>query len=65
MGTTSPEELGTSVPDARRWFQVYVMRIAKIRCNVVTQAKKNGFEALILTVDTPITEFDCAMFEMV
>ena len=55
MGTTSPEELGRDVPDARRWFQVYVMRNRKDTLNVVTQAKKNGFEALILTVDTPIT----------
>jgi isopentenyl diphosphate isomerase/L-lactate dehydrogenase-like FMN-dependent dehydrogenase len=55
MGTTSPQELAEAVPDVRRWFQVYVMRNREDTINVVTQAADNGFEALILTVDTPVT----------
>ena len=54
MGTTSPEELAQEVPQARRWFQVYVMRNREDTVRFVTQAKENGFEALVLTLDTKI-----------
>lgn len=55
MGTTSPEELALDVPDARRWFQVYVMRNREDTVRFVTQAKENGFEALVLTLDTKVS----------
>jgi len=54
MGTTSPEELATAVPDARRWFQLYVMKNRVDSLQIIRQARENGFEALILTVDTPV-----------
>ena len=55
MGTTSPSELAQAVPGARRWFQLYVMQNREDSLSVIKQAKENGFEALILTVDTPVS----------
>jgi isopentenyl diphosphate isomerase/L-lactate dehydrogenase-like FMN-dependent dehydrogenase len=54
MGTTSPEELAVAVPDSRRWFQLYIMKNRSDSLAVIKQAKDNGFEALVLTVDTPV-----------
>lgn len=55
MGTTSPKELADQVPNVRRWFQLYVMQNRKDSLSVIKQAKDSGFEALILTVDTPVS----------
>lgn len=54
MGTTSPAELAQLVPQSRRWFQLYIMKNRADTLAVVKQAKENGFEALVLTVDTPV-----------
>ena len=54
MGTTSPEELAAAVPDSRRWFQLYIMKNRSDSLTIIKQAKDNGFEALVLTVDTPV-----------
>jgi L-lactate dehydrogenase (cytochrome) len=55
MGTTSPKELAEAVPGARRWFQLYVMQNREDSLSVIKQAKESGFEALVLTVDTPVS----------
>ena len=55
MGTVSPEELAAAVPDSRRWFQLYIMKNHSDSLAVIKQAKENGFEAIILTVDTAAT----------
>ena len=54
MGTTSPEELATAVPNSRRWFQLYIMKNRSDSLAIIKQAKDNGFEALVLTADTPV-----------
>lgn len=54
MGTTSPAELAAAVPNVRRWFQLYVMKNRSDTLEVIKQAKDAGFEALVLTVDTPV-----------
>ena len=54
MGTTSPEELAAAVPNSRRWFQLYIMKNRSDSLAVIKQAKDNGFETLVLTVDTPV-----------
>ena len=54
MGTTSPKELADAVPAARRWFQLYLMKNRKDSLSVINQAKENGFEVLVLTVDTAV-----------
>ena len=54
MGTTSPAELAAAAPDARRWFQLYLWRDRDRSLALVEEARKAGFEALVLTVDTPV-----------
>ena len=54
MGTFSPEELVAAVPNGRKWFQLYVMQNRDASMKIINQAKDAGFEALIMTVDTPV-----------
>jgi L-lactate dehydrogenase (cytochrome) len=54
MGTFSPEELEAAVPEGRKWFQLYVMQNREASMKIINQAKAAGFEALIMTVDTPV-----------
>jgi L-lactate dehydrogenase (cytochrome) len=54
MGTTSIEDLAAAVPDGRRWFQLYLWRDRGLSRDFVTRAGAAGYEALVLTVDTPI-----------
>jgi isopentenyl diphosphate isomerase/L-lactate dehydrogenase-like FMN-dependent dehydrogenase len=55
MGTTSTKELAEAVPEGRRWFQLYLWNDREQSKNFIEGARDNGFEALILTVDTPIS----------
>ena len=54
MGTTSIERLATEVPDGRRWFQLYLWRDRSASRDFVARAKEAGYEALVLTVDSPV-----------
>lgn len=54
LGTTSIEELASSVPTARRWFQLYVSTDRAAAEDLMSRASARGFEALILTVDTAV-----------
>ena len=54
MGTTSPERLVAEAPDGRRWFQLYLWRDRAASTEIVRRAAENGYEALVLTVDTPV-----------
>jgi L-lactate dehydrogenase (cytochrome) len=54
MGTTSPERLAAEAPEARRWFQLYLWRDRAASTEIVRRAAENGYEALVLTVDTPV-----------
>ena len=54
MGTTAPDELATAVPGARRWFQLYMMRNRENSLSMINNARDNGFEALVVTVDTAV-----------
>lgn len=55
MGTTAPEELAEVVPGARRWFQLYMMQNREQSLAMINGAKNSGFEALVITVDTPVS----------
>ncbi|MGA1082039.1 MAG: alpha-hydroxy acid oxidase [Candidatus Nanopelagicales bacterium] len=55
MGTTSTSELASAVPDVRRWFQLYLWNDREQSKKFIENARRDGFEALILTVDTPIS----------
>jgi L-lactate dehydrogenase (cytochrome) len=54
MGTTSLEALATAAPGARRWFQLYLWRDRDASAALVERARAAGYEALVLTVDTPV-----------
>lgn len=54
MGTTSIELLAAAAPDARRWFQLYLWRDREASRDFVVRAREAGYEALVLTVDTPV-----------
>ncbi len=54
MGTTSIEDLAAAAPDGRRWFQLYLWRDRPASRDFVARAKAAGYEALVLTVDTPV-----------
>ena len=54
MGTTSLEALATAAPGARRWFQLYLWKDREASAALVERARVAGYEALVLTVDTPV-----------
>src|SRR5450759_5053181 len=54
MGTTSLEALAAAAPGARRWFQLYLWRDRQASRDLVDRALAAGYEALVLTVDTPV-----------
>ena len=54
MGTTSLEDVAAAAPDARRWFQLYLWRDREASRDFVARSLAAGYEALMLTVDTPV-----------
>lgn len=54
ISTTSIEDVASAGPDAIKWFQLYIYKDRKVTKNLVNRAEKNGFKALVLTVDTPM-----------
>ncbi len=54
MGTTTIEELAAAAPGVRRWFQLYLWRDREASAALVERAGAAGYEALVLTVDTPV-----------
>jgi L-lactate dehydrogenase (cytochrome) len=54
MGTTSIERLASECPKTRRWFQLYLWRDRAASRDLVARAQEAGYEALMLTVDTPV-----------
>ena len=54
MGTTSIEELAAETPGAARWFQLYLWRDRAAGQELIERARAAGYEALLLTVDTPV-----------
>ncbi len=54
MGTTSLEALAAAAPAGRRWFQLYLWKDREASAALVERASAAGYEALVLTVDTPV-----------
>lgn len=54
MGTTSIEDVASAAPHARKWFQLYVWKDRAAGKELVRRAQESGYEALVLTVDTPV-----------
>jgi L-lactate dehydrogenase (cytochrome) len=55
LGTTSIEDVATAAPTARKWFQLYVWRDRGAGEELMRRARDAGFEALMLTVDAPVS----------
>jgi len=53
--TASIEQLAATVPEVRRWFQLYVVRDRAFREKLVRRAHEAGFEALLVTVDLAVS----------
>jgi L-lactate dehydrogenase (cytochrome) len=54
MGTTSIEDVARASGGGRLWFQLYVWRDRRAGVELVRRAEAAGYEALLLTVDTPV-----------
>jgi L-lactate dehydrogenase (cytochrome) len=54
LGTTSIEDLAARVPDATKWFQLYVWRDRARSKDIIQRADAAGYDALVLTVDVPV-----------
>ncbi|WP_051791231.1 alpha-hydroxy acid oxidase [Amycolatopsis jejuensis] len=54
MGTTDLETVRASAPAARQWFQLYLWKDRAASEILIERAAKAGYEALVLTVDTPV-----------
>ena len=52
--TTSIEDVARSAPNGLRWFQLYVYSDRKATVDLIRRAESMGYEALALTVDTPV-----------
>jgi L-lactate dehydrogenase (cytochrome) len=55
LGTTSIEDVAAAAPGARKWFQLYVWRDRGAGEELMQRARDAGFEALMLTVDAPVS----------
>jgi L-lactate dehydrogenase (cytochrome) len=54
MGTCSVEDVAEIIPGCRRWFQLYLWSDRGRSRDLVDRADAAGYEALVLTVDTPV-----------
>jgi isopentenyl diphosphate isomerase/L-lactate dehydrogenase-like FMN-dependent dehydrogenase len=53
LATTPLEAVAAAAPGAPRWFQLYVYRERQVSEALVRRAERAGYQALVLTVDTP------------
>ena len=54
MGTTSIEDVAAAAPDGRNWFQLYMWTDRERSLALVDRAAAAGYDALMVTVDTPV-----------
>jgi isopentenyl diphosphate isomerase/L-lactate dehydrogenase-like FMN-dependent dehydrogenase len=54
FGSTSLSDLAAAVPDAARWFQLYVFKDRGRSRELVARALDHGYEALVVTADLPV-----------
>lgn len=55
--TTSIGDTARAAPAGRNWFQLYLMRDRAVSQAHLDEAKAQGYEAVMLTVDTAVTGF--------
>ena len=54
VSSRSIEEVAAAVPDAPRWFQLYVNEDRRFTRRLVERAEAAGYRAIVLTVDLPV-----------
>ncbi len=54
FSTTTPAVVAQTVPDASRWFQLYVFSDRGVTRELIAQVAEYGYEALVITVDLPV-----------
>lgn len=54
LGTTAAATLAEAVPEAPRWFQLYVFSDRGVSRELMSRAAEEGYEALVVTVDLPV-----------
>jgi 4-hydroxymandelate oxidase len=54
LATTSAAQLAEAVPQAARWFQLYVFADRGVSRELMARALDGGYEALVVTVDLPV-----------
>ncbi len=64
VASRSLEDIAAAVPEARRWFQLYVQRDWGVTRELVERAAAAGYEALVLTVDTPVLGYRDAIVRL-
>jgi 4-hydroxymandelate oxidase len=55
LATCPLEDVAAAAPDAVRWMQIYVLRDRARTVELVGRAAANGYRALVLTVDAPVS----------
>jgi 4-hydroxymandelate oxidase len=55
LATMRPREVAAAAPGGRRWLQVYVLRDRAATRALIDEAAAHGFEAIVVTVDAPVT----------
>ncbi|OIJ25658.1 alpha-hydroxy acid oxidase [Nocardioides luteus] len=53
--TTSITDVARAAPQGRNWFQVYLMKDRSVTLEHLSEAASQGYEALMLTIDTTVT----------
>jgi L-lactate dehydrogenase (cytochrome) len=53
--TTSITDVAGAAPGGRHWFQVYLMKDRAVTRAHLDQARAQGYEAVVLTIDTTVT----------
>ncbi len=54
LASMPPSALAQAVPDASRWFQLYVLVDRGMTRELIASATEHGYEALVVTVDRPV-----------
>lgn len=53
--TTSITDLAHAAPRGRNWFQLYLMKDRSVSLAHLAEAREQGYEAIVLTMDTTVT----------
>ncbi|MFO0740543.1 MAG: alpha-hydroxy acid oxidase [Labilithrix sp.] len=60
LATTLLEDVAAAAPGAPQWFQLYVHKDRAFTGSLIERAKKAGYRAIAVTVDTPVLGRRCA-----